>query len=163
MVGGRNPLDSARIAAVDSIAPAAPSVCPCMAFVDEIASRFACVSESEMQGAGLGDIVHRGAGAMSIDVADLLRRDTCILQRHPHRFRRAFGGGLRDVMRVARHPEPDDLGQSVSRLAPARGRAIQCTIMAPPSPSIMPLRSRENGRQTVGETTRIASQALRIP
>src|SRR5215831_226060 len=37
------------------------------------------------------------------------------------------------------------------------------TIMAAPSPSIVPLRSRENGRQTVGVTTRIASHAFRIP
>ena len=35
--------------------------------------------------------------------------------------------------------------------------------MAPPSPSTMPLRSAEKGRQVSGATTRMASQALRPP
>src|ERR1035441_4792864 len=35
--------------------------------------------------------------------------------------------------------------------------------MAPPSPRIMPRRSFENGRHVSGETTRMASQALRMP
>ena len=35
--------------------------------------------------------------------------------------------------------------------------------MAAPSPRIMPLRSFENGRQVSGETTRMASQAFRMP
>ena len=35
--------------------------------------------------------------------------------------------------------------------------------MPAPSPSTMPWRSFENGRQVSGETTRIASQALRMP
>ena len=35
--------------------------------------------------------------------------------------------------------------------------------MAAPSPSTMPLRSFENGRQVSGDTTRNASQAFRIP
>ena len=37
------------------------------------------------------------------------------------------------------------------------------TIMAPPSPRIIPVRSFEKGRHADGETTRIASQARRIP
>src|ERR1017187_8784677 len=37
------------------------------------------------------------------------------------------------------------------------------TNMAEPSPRIMPWRSLENGRQVSGETTRMASQALRMP
>src|ERR1017187_8572669 len=37
------------------------------------------------------------------------------------------------------------------------------TSMAAPSPRIMPRRSLENGRQVSGETTRMASQALRMP
>jgi len=36
-------------------------------------------------------------------------------------------------------------------------------IMAPPSPRINPRRSLENGRHVSVETTRIASQALRMP
>ena len=35
--------------------------------------------------------------------------------------------------------------------------------MAEPSPRIIPRRSFENGRQVSGDTTRMASQALRIP
>ena len=35
--------------------------------------------------------------------------------------------------------------------------------MAAPSPSVMPSRSAENGRQAVGETTRIESHARRKP
>lgn len=35
--------------------------------------------------------------------------------------------------------------------------------MAPPSPRIIPRRSFEKGRQVSGETTRMASQALRFP
>ena len=35
--------------------------------------------------------------------------------------------------------------------------------MAPPSPKIIPFRSRLNGRQVSGATTRIASQAFKKP
>ena len=37
------------------------------------------------------------------------------------------------------------------------------TNIAAPSPRIMPRRSLENGRQVSGDTTRIASQAFRMP
>ncbi len=37
------------------------------------------------------------------------------------------------------------------------------TSMAAPSPRIMPRRSLENGRQVSGDTTRMASQAFRMP
>jgi hypothetical protein len=49
--------------------------------------------------------------------------------------------------------------------APRASAASQgsSTSMPAPSPRIMPWRSRENGRQVSGETTRMASQAFRMP
>ena len=49
-------------------------------------------------------------------------------------------------------------------VAPMLGLAgVAVAVIAPPSPRISPLRSREKGRHVSGDTTRIASQDFRKP
>jgi hypothetical protein len=71
------------------------------------------------------------------------------------------GRRLGDVERVRRHAEADDFAEIAPRARAASSGSS--TSMAAPSPRIRPRRSFENGRQVSGETTRMASHALRNP
>src|SRR6266850_6131179 len=76
--------------------------------------------ENFTDSAGLGNIVCASPGAMSIDIADLLRRDAAIPQCLAHRLNWAGYRGFGDVTGIGRHAEPGYLGVD-ARAAGLRG------------------------------------------
>jgi hypothetical protein len=66
------------------------------------------------------------------------------------------------VVGVGGHAEAEDLGEDGGVAGQRRGEGFEDEHGAP-SPRVMPSRSAENGRQAVGETTRMESQARRKP
>ena len=65
-------------------------------------------------------------------------------------------------MGVGGHAEAEDLGEDGGVAGAGGGEGFE-RRMAAPSARVMPSRSAEKGRQRVGETTRMESQARRKP
>ena len=162
MVGGATPSRTAITVATISSAPAAPSAWPIIDLVEDTASFSACVAEHLLQRLGLGLVVGGGAGAVRVDVLRCRPPPAGVVERALHGARHAADVGRGQVGGVRAHAEADDLGED---LRAARLRAVERFEhqMAAPSPSTMPCAAAENGRQTSGAITRIASQPRMVP
>ncbi len=80
MVGGIIPRSIASTVKTDSIAPAAPSVCPVIDLVELTADLRGALAENMLDRLGLGEIALRRRGAVRVDVVDLVRIEVAILR-----------------------------------------------------------------------------------
>ena len=85
-----NRSSSAITVATASIPPAAPSACPCIDLVELTASLSACAPNTCRMAAVSVAVVRLRAGAVSVDIPDLLRLDAGIADGHAHGPRRAI-------------------------------------------------------------------------
>ena len=150
IVGGTTRSRSARMLKIASIAPArAEAVAGRALRRRDRRPPGVLLAERELDHLRLGRVAERRRGRVRVDVADLGRLDAGVLERHPHRPRRALAGrvGLGDVRRRPPTRRSRAARRRSSRRAPARGSSSSSTSTAAASPITSPSRPLSNGRE----------------
>ncbi len=157
-VAGRSLSLRARTVARASMAPVAPMEWPWRDLVELTGICEPRCAEDLMDGGGFGGVVGLGAGAMGVDVADVIGRGVRVFDGLAHGCGGSFGPGWVMWLASADMPKPTISAKMGALRACAESR-VSRTNMAAPSPRVIPSRLAAKGRQRVGETTRMESQA----
>ena len=125
IVGGTAPSRIAWIVAIDSIAPAAPSVCPSIDLLAVIETHGPCSPSSVARRLELGAVALGRGGRVGVDVVQLVRRHARLLERTPAGTDGAGAArrGQRDVRGVRGRAVADELREGL-RAARLRVRQL---------------------------------------
>ena len=162
IVGGMQPSRIARIVAIASIAPAAPSVWPSIDLLAVTATSRRVVAEDRPDRLQLGLVALRRRRRVGVHVVDLGGLHARLVERPPRRPHRADAARRRqrDVRRVGGRAVADQLGER--RRAARLGVLERLEDRAPPPPSPMtkPSRPWSNGREAASGSSLRVGQRL---